>query len=153
MKEWTLWIYMEFNTKIKNYKWNVRYEKYWCTCNVWFCFIGVFDNISMNKNKFVDKFDICQFFPGYLKHKEVWDRMKGGIFEINTLKSIFHSYVDKNRKIRFLIFRSDIMVDSPINGLGGKSQSAQRIVDWFLNNDCYVKFSLVEDGVLQKETK
>jgi len=43
-------------------------------------YIGIFELVSSHGNrsimKFVDKFNICQYFPGYVRNKEVWDRYK-----------------------------------------------------------------------------
>lgn len=43
-------------------------------------YLGIFELVSSHGNrsimKFVDKFDICQYFPGYIRNKEMWDRYK-----------------------------------------------------------------------------
>ena len=43
-------------------------------------YLGIFELVSSHGNKsimkFVDKFDVCQYFPGYVRNKEVWNRYK-----------------------------------------------------------------------------
>jgi len=47
--------------------------------------LGIFDaEGSTHKviTKFVDRFDICKYFPGYLRNKETWDKLRG--LNLNT---------------------------------------------------------------------
>lgn len=41
--------------------------------------LGVFDIKGVNNAtiKFVDRFDICKYFPAYLRNKETWDKLRG----------------------------------------------------------------------------
>lgn len=43
-------------------------------------YLGIFELLSSHGNrsimKFIDKFNVCQYFPGYIRNKEVWDRYK-----------------------------------------------------------------------------
>ena len=51
-------------------------------------YLGIFDTYGNNQNnsitKFVDRFDICKYFPGYL-NKEIWDKLKGIISMLDNL--------------------------------------------------------------------
>lgn len=41
--------------------------------------VGIFDikGVQNATIKFVDRFDICQYFPAYLRNKVIWDRLRG----------------------------------------------------------------------------
>ena len=42
--------------------------------------LGIFDIKGVGKasiTRFVDRFDICKYFPGYLRNKEIWKKLKG----------------------------------------------------------------------------
>jgi len=43
-------------------------------------YLGIFELVSSRGNrsvtKFVDKFDVCKYFPGYVRNKEIWNRYK-----------------------------------------------------------------------------
>lgn len=44
--------------------------------------LGIYDidglyGSSNTITRFVDRFNICQYFPGYLRNKEMWDKLKG----------------------------------------------------------------------------
>lgn len=43
-------------------------------------YLGIFELISCRGNRsvsrFVDKFDVCKYFPGYIRNKEIWDKYK-----------------------------------------------------------------------------
>lgn len=32
---------------------------------------------NSSTTKFIDRFDICKYFPGYLRNKEIWDKLRG----------------------------------------------------------------------------
>ncbi len=70
-----------------------------CTCNkriIYGVTLGLFEQnefIGMHKNariKFVNKFDVAQYFPGYLRNKELWDycKEKQRIFTVPELSGI-----------------------------------------------------------------
>lgn len=44
-------------------------------------YLGIFDTYGGNQynsiTKFIDRFDICKYFPGYLRNKEIWDKLRG----------------------------------------------------------------------------
>ncbi len=44
--------------------------------------------------QFIDKFDIAQYFPGYLRNKEMWDycKKKQRIFKMNEFRGIIKGY-------------------------------------------------------------
>ena len=53
--------------------------------------LGVFDvEGSTHKiiTKFVDRFDICKYFPGYLRNKKTWDKLKGRNLNIRQFDSV-----------------------------------------------------------------
>jgi hypothetical protein len=42
--------------------------------------LGIFDNSGMGQGsitRFVDRFDICKYFPGYVRNQEIWQMLKG----------------------------------------------------------------------------
>lgn len=43
-------------------------------------YLGIFELVSSHGNKsimkFVDKFDVCKYFPGYVRNKEIWNKYK-----------------------------------------------------------------------------
>lgn len=43
--------------------------------------LGIFDTYGINRDsgitKFIDRFDVCKYFPGYLRNKETWNKLKG----------------------------------------------------------------------------
>lgn len=43
--------------------------------------LGIFDTGTIGSNnattKFIDRFNVCQYFPGYVRNKEMWDKLKG----------------------------------------------------------------------------
>lgn len=53
-------------------------------------FLGVF-RISNKKHdyEFIDNFNICKHFPGYVRHKEAWDAVKGTVFSPRGLRNYF----------------------------------------------------------------
>lgn len=65
-------------------------------------YIGIFNNIGTDNNEFIDKFDICKYFPGYIRHIEQWNNMKGGRYTISRLKCMFSGYASKEQqKLKF----------------------------------------------------
>lgn len=48
-------------------------------------YLGIFDENSQYR-MFVDKFDICKYFPGYLRNKEMWDYLKESKAILNNRK-------------------------------------------------------------------
>lgn len=47
--------------------------------------------------KFIDKFNVCQYFPGYIRNKEIWNSLKNRTLIDAQLKSVFSSYKNKNQ--------------------------------------------------------
>lgn len=42
--------------------------------------LGIFNTEGHSKKvitEFIDRFDICKYFPGYLRNKEIWNKLKG----------------------------------------------------------------------------
>jgi len=58
-------------------------------------YLGIFDENSQNRI-FVDKFDICKYFPGYIRNKEMWDFLKESKIKLNMrrLDAILRRKVD-----------------------------------------------------------
>ncbi len=55
---------------------------------------------SNSRTKFIDKFDICKYFPGYIRKKEAWDSLKTMTYSDKELKNIFYI---KNKNIKTLL--------------------------------------------------
>jgi len=55
-------------------------------------YLGIFELVNSGGNrsimKFIDKFNICKYFPGYLKNKEVWDRYKNYNLSNNQMNDL-----------------------------------------------------------------
>lgn len=49
---------------------------------------GLFSQDRYENIYFVDKYDISQYFPGYLKNKELWDYLKTHFVDINVFNKI-----------------------------------------------------------------
>lgn len=45
-------------------------------------YLGIFDENTQNR-MFVDKFDICKYFPGYIRNKDMWDFLKGSKIKLD----------------------------------------------------------------------
>lgn len=56
---------------------------------------GILKSIGTDRKQFVDTFDICKFFPGYLRHKDDWNDIKDGTFGRSQFRDIF---LVKNKK-------------------------------------------------------
>lgn len=65
---------LRYINDIMNRKYNPSAKSYAST-------LGIFDaeggSSNYSRTMFVDKFDICKLFPGYIRNKEVWDNLKG----------------------------------------------------------------------------
>lgn len=55
-------------------------------------YLGIFEIEGWN-TKFIDKLDICKYFPGYVRNKEKWDNIKG-----HSIKQIYKIFGTKNDK-------------------------------------------------------
>ena len=63
--------------------------------------LGIFDlHGNSDRTEFVDKFDICKYFPGYLRNKENWNSLRTSSFSDSQLRNIF--YV-KNKHLKTLM--------------------------------------------------
>ncbi len=52
----------------------MQHEKYYISV------LGLFDMEKSSQNSFatfLDKFDIAEYFPGYMRNRETWDHLKG----------------------------------------------------------------------------
>jgi hypothetical protein len=50
--------------------------------------IETFGSTHRVKTTFLDKYNICSYFPGYLRNKKIWENLKGSAlnrFEFNQL--------------------------------------------------------------------
>jgi len=53
---------------------DMQHEKYYISV------LGLFDMENRGNNSmatFVDRFNICEYLPGYLRNRETWDHLKG----------------------------------------------------------------------------
>ena len=66
-------------------------------------YLGIFDvvhsygNCKGNIINFIDKFDICKYFPGYLRNKEQWDGYKGNNLTHSTFIMIANGSLKQNK--------------------------------------------------------
>lgn len=66
---------------LKNYNCDNRHTKYHASL------LGIFDIEGVTKNaitRFVDRTNICQYFPGYMRNKEKWDYLKESNMKLNS---------------------------------------------------------------------
>lgn len=65
--------------------------------------LGIFEVVGSHKHanliKFVDKFDICKYFPGYIKNKEQWNSYKGNNLTHETFTSITNGSLKYNKTL------------------------------------------------------
>ncbi len=54
-----------------------------------------------SRTKFVDRFNICQYFPGYLRNKDNWNRIKDSHFTDNQLREVFFTFKSRKQKSMF----------------------------------------------------
>lgn len=67
---------------LKNYQ---QYAKSYASA------LGIFDvegGASNAITRFVNRFNVCQYFPGYLRNKAIWDRLKGHSINSRQFESI-----------------------------------------------------------------
>ncbi|MDD2702346.1 MAG: hypothetical protein PHH36_14075 [Sideroxydans sp.] len=58
-------------------------------------YIGIFETVGIaagSRTRFVDRFDICQYFPGYIRTKDKWNRIKDGHYTDSMLRELFTTY-------------------------------------------------------------
>lgn len=54
-------------------------------------FLGIFDVDGVSHSVitiFIDRFDICKYFPSYLRNKEIWDKLKGCNLNIRQFDNV-----------------------------------------------------------------
>lgn len=67
-------------------------------------FIGIFDLYGDSHNatvRFVDRFNVCKYFPGYLRNKDKWDKLRGRNLTSRQLESIVTRKIDINKGIDY----------------------------------------------------
>ncbi len=55
-------------------------------------YLGIFKMYGVSRNatiQFIDKFNICQYFPGYIRNKEIWNDTKEMSFTDKQLRDLF----------------------------------------------------------------
>jgi len=74
---------MSLSMNIDKYDRHVKYD---------LVFLGILENVeTYTKRNFVrliDKFDICKYFPGYVRNKEQWNRYRNINIDSNTFEKI-----------------------------------------------------------------
>jgi len=85
--------------------------------------IGIFDvEGASNKNattRFIDRFNICQYFPGYMRNKEMWDKLKNHSLNPRQFERIIKNgignyfYYEENKGD--IVTESDKIDDKGIN--------------------------------------
>ncbi len=67
--------------------------------------IGIFKIYGLgngSKTEFKDEFNICQYFPGYLRRSEFWSKLKDGHYTDTLLRELFYTFNNKNQsKLEF----------------------------------------------------
>lgn len=56
--------------------------------------LGLFDKDKNNSVGFVDKYNIAQYFPGYLRKKELWDSLRTRRISTKTFYAIIRGEID-----------------------------------------------------------
>lgn len=83
--------------------------------------LGIFDsegNRTGNRIKFVDRINVVQYFPAYIRNKEKWDRHKGRWLTAKQLEGIIEGKVDYFWYERD-ISNSKIIIDNEENKVKG----------------------------------
>lgn len=66
--------------------------------------LGIFEMENRGSNsiaKFVDKFNVCEYFPGYLRNKFTWETLKGKYINGSRLVSIIRRDYDISKGIDY----------------------------------------------------
>ena len=65
--------------------------------------MGIFDSYGNNHynsiTKFIDRFDICKYFPGYLRNKEIWDKLRRQNLNSRQFDNVITGKTDVTRGI------------------------------------------------------
>lgn len=77
---------------------------------------------SSTITKFIDRFDICKYFPVYLKNKEIWDKLRGLNFNTRQFANIMTGkndvingldyYFNENNDIKHIFNGSNIEINN-----------------------------------------
>lgn len=85
---------LDMNSKIINYN-------YFRNIKRCLFYIGIFEVIEYRNNgyitTFIDKFDICKYFPGYIKNKKQWDGYKGNNLNHSTFTMIVNGSLKQHK--------------------------------------------------------
>ncbi len=79
--------------------------------------LGIFDvrgSTNRSITIFIDRFDICKYFPGYLRDKEIWERLRGHSLSNRHLDNIIKRKIDITRGIDYY-FNNDININNENN--------------------------------------
>lgn len=66
--------------------------------------LGIFDIRGRGNNpttKFVDRFNICKYFPGYLRNKEIWDKLRGHYLNARQFDNVITGKTDVTKGIEY----------------------------------------------------
>ncbi len=67
-------------------------------------YLGIFkvngDRGNANTIQFIDKFNICQFFPGYVRHREEWNSIREMAFSDRGLRDYFYIKIHQLKTLR-----------------------------------------------------
>jgi len=85
---------LNMNSKIINYN-------YFRNIKRCLFYIGIFDVVEYRNNgyitTFIDKFDICKYFPGYMRNKKQWDGYKGNNLTHSTFTMIANGSLKQHK--------------------------------------------------------
>ncbi len=81
-------------------------------------FLGIFElegDSYRAMSKFVDKPDICKHFPGYLRKKDTWDKLRGHNLTSRQLENIVRKKTDINKGIDYFWYEKDLLNPKIVN--------------------------------------
>lgn len=67
-------------------------------------YLGIFETEGSTYKaitRFIDRFDVCKYFPGYLRNKDMWDKLKCHNLNIRQFENIVMKKIDINKGIDY----------------------------------------------------
>jgi len=68
-------------------------------------YLGIFDIDGRGNIRFTDRFDVCKYFPGYLRNKDIWDNLKGHNINSRQFESIASKKIDMNKGVDYFWYK------------------------------------------------
>lgn len=79
----------------RKYRWHEKWDA---------SILGIFDMNGSGDNSitsFVDRFDLCKYFPGYLRNKDTWDKLRGHNLYHRQFENIVMKKTDINKGVDY----------------------------------------------------